>query len=61
MQKFDDDIMFIQEKGIDAMLREKLSDRFWIVSANVINHTSKYNTLKHHNICKRCYRLHVFP
>lgn len=39
--KFDDDIVFVKDKAIDAMLQAKLMNHFWIVSANVINHTSK--------------------
>jgi len=39
--KLDDDIMYIKEGAIEAMLREKLSNRFWIISANVINHSGK--------------------
>ena len=37
--KLDDDIMYIKEGAIEAMLREKLRNRFWIISANVINHS----------------------
>ena len=37
--KFDDDIMYIKDGAIDDMLHEKLKQRFWIVSANVINHS----------------------
>ncbi len=37
--KLDDDIVFIREGAVDAMLQEKLRGRFWIVSANVINHS----------------------
>ena len=40
--KFDDDIMYIKDKAIDAMLHAKLMNQFWIVSANVINHSSKF-------------------
>ena len=39
--KFDDDIMYIKDKAIDAMLHAKLMNHFWIVSANVINHARK--------------------
>ena len=39
--KLDDDIMYIQPGAIEAMLHEKLRNRFWIVSANVINHSGK--------------------
>lgn len=37
--KLDDDIMYIQPGAIAAMLYEKLRNRFWIISANVINHS----------------------
>lgn len=40
--KFDDDIMYIKDSTIDDMLHEKLKKRFWIVSANVINHSGEY-------------------
>lgn len=36
--KFDDDIMYIRRGTIEAMLHEKLQERYWMVSANVINH-----------------------
>ena len=36
--KFDDDIMYIRRGTIEAMLHEKLQKRYWMVSANVINH-----------------------
>lgn len=39
--KVDDDIMYIQPGAVDAMLFAKLQNRFWVVSANVINHSSK--------------------
>ena len=31
--------MYVGEHAIDMMLHEKLKDRFFIVSANVINHS----------------------
>ncbi len=37
--KLDDDTMYVGEQAIDMMLHEKLRDRFFIVSANVINHS----------------------
>ena len=37
--KLDDDTMYVGERAIDMMLHEKLRDRFFIVSANVINHS----------------------
>lgn len=37
--KLDDDIVYINEGAIEAMLHEKLRNRFWIISANVINHS----------------------
>ncbi|KAL0042515.1 hypothetical protein WJX79_002128 [Trebouxia sp. C0005] len=37
--KLDDDIVYIKEGTIEAMLHEKLRSRFWIISANVINHS----------------------
>lgn len=37
--KLDDDIMYIKDEAIDDMLHEKLRNRFWLVSANVINHS----------------------
>lgn len=40
--KLDDDIMFIKDGAIEAMLHEKLRNRFWIVSANIINHSGKH-------------------
>ena len=39
--KLDDDIMFIKDGAMEAMLHEKLRNRFWIVSANIINHSGK--------------------
>ena len=39
--KLDDDVMYIQPGAVEAMLHEKLRNRFWIVSANVINHSGK--------------------
>ena len=40
--KLDDDIVYIKEGTIEAMLHEKLRSRFWIISANVINHSGAY-------------------
>ncbi len=40
--KLDDDIVYIKEGAVEAMLYEKLRSRFWIVSANVINHSGGY-------------------
>lgn len=37
--KLDDDIMFIRDGAMEAMLAEKLRNRFLFVSANVINHS----------------------
>ncbi|DBA90473.1 TPA: hypothetical protein ACH3X1_003737 [Trebouxia sp. C0004] len=37
--KLDDDIVYIKEGAIEALLHEKLRNRFWIISANVINHS----------------------
>ncbi|DBB14093.1 TPA: hypothetical protein ACH3X3_001050 [Trebouxia sp. C0006] len=37
--KLDDDTMYVGEQAVDMMLHEKLRDRFFIVSANVINHS----------------------
>ena len=39
--KLDDDIVYIQQGAVEAMLHEKLRNRFWIVSANIINHSGK--------------------
>ena len=39
--KLDDDIMFIRNGSFEAMLQEKQKDRFWLVSANVVNHPSE--------------------
>lgn len=39
--KLDDDIMFIRKGSFEAMLQEKQKDRFWLVSANVVNHPSE--------------------
>lgn len=41
--KLDDDIMYIRPGSIDAMLHAKVTDRFYIVSANVINHSSEHS------------------
>ncbi len=43
--KFDDDIMYIRRGTIEAMLHEKLQKRYWMVSANVINHPGKAHCL----------------
>ena len=51
--KFDDDIMFIKDSAIDDMLHEKLKKRFWIISANVINHSGQppfCSSLKVHGV-----------
>ena len=40
--KLDDDIVYIKEGAVEAMLHEKLRSRFWIISANVINHSGGY-------------------
>ena len=56
--KLDDDTMYVGEQAIDMMLHEKLRDRFFIVSANVINHSGihwlvQYLCLAmHHLSCK---------
>ena len=39
--KLDDDSMYVGPHAIDMMLHEKLRDRFFIVSANVINHSGE--------------------
>ena len=39
--KFDDDIVYIKDGAIDDMLHEKLRNRFWLISANVINHSGR--------------------
>ena len=39
--KLDDDIMFIRKGSFEAMLEEKLKDRFWLVSGNIVNHPSE--------------------
>ena len=38
--KLDDDIVWVADGAIEAMLEEKLRGRFLYVSANVINHSS---------------------
>lgn len=55
--KLDDDTMYVGERAIDMMLHEKLRDRFFIVSANVINHSGTHWLLQcrclatHHKSC----------
>ncbi len=44
--KLDDDIVYIKEGAIEAMLHEKLKSRFWIISANVINHSGAFCILR---------------
>ena len=38
--KIDDDVVWVGDGAIEAMLEEKLRGRFLIVSANVINHST---------------------
>ena len=38
--KLDDDVMWVGEGAIEAMLEEKLRGRFLYLSANVINHST---------------------
>ncbi|KAI9218468.1 hypothetical protein BC828DRAFT_350410 [Blastocladiella britannica] len=38
MFKIDDDVVFIEDGAFEAMLEEKLRNRFLFVSANVVNH-----------------------
>lgn len=39
--KLDDDIVYVQPGAVDAMLHAKMQNRFFIISANVINHTGE--------------------
>jgi len=58
--KFEDDIMFIKRGTIEAMLHEKLQNRYWMVSANVINHPSRrpvFCRQLHMNLSHICYRV----
>ncbi|DBA99133.1 TPA: hypothetical protein ACH3X1_014265 [Trebouxia sp. C0004] len=41
--KLDDDIMYVKDDAIDAMLHQKLKNEFWMVSANVINHAGEFS------------------
>ena len=52
--KLDDDTMYIGEHAIDMMLHEKLRDRFFIVSANVINHSGTFCLLQHNSHGQHC-------
>lgn len=56
--KLDDDTMYIGEQAIDMMLHEKLRDRFFIVSANVINHSGIHSLVQY--LCLALHRISCF-
>ena len=53
--KLDDDTMYVGEQAIDMMLHEKLRDRFFIVSANVINHSGIHWLMQYLMPCRASY------